>query len=274
MSSTGKILQSEADNTKELVKSISFLAGEVSVFKEALSKNVSNLDETLKKTNQSTEELRDAVVSSTDKIITSGEKLAVAQNFHSKTMLFLTFALVVVGIFQILVMNGQSNIMKSQSEIMKHQADHAKKITEIELRPMLEIQPYAATYSENNLVFHYFLSNSGKSNILNIKRCHTFELINRITNEESSIKPETCVSNEHDLTLLHDRSSLIHDDMIGDYKLDELDPHKYYRINLKVSYATEEFLGKKCVASRKFDLLPIDNKFVIRPLAYLDTVCE
>jgi hypothetical protein len=102
-------------------KTIMFLSNEIAVFKEALTNNISTLNNTIGITNKSVKELRDSIEVSTDKIIDSNKQLAKSQNRNSTIITILTFALVVVGVCQAIVMNKQSKIMDKQAEIMKWQ---------------------------------------------------------------------------------------------------------------------------------------------------------
>jgi hypothetical protein len=281
VSNTGKNIQSDSENTDKLIKSVNFLAGEVGTFKEALNNNISNANGTLGITNKSIKELRVTLDDSTQKIIASSQKLADSQNKFSLGMFYLTFLLVIVGIgqvgvgiFQIKVTRQQAIIMQNQSEIMKSQAEYSKKLAEFELSPTIEIESKTANYLAKDLTFYYVLVNSGKSKVLDINRCHSLDLIDRSTSKEMRLKQESCMHNKHDLTLLPDRSTIVHQDNIGDYHLDLSNPNEYLRINLKVDYKTEQFLGKNCSVSRSFDLIPSEKDFLLRPSSYPETLCN
>ncbi len=269
MPSTGEIIQGAADNSKELVKAINLLSGEVAIFKEALNNDVSNLNDTLGITNKSVKELKESITGSTDDIIKSNKKLASSQNIVSVFLLIVTA-------FQAFIMYKQVDIMDEQRKLSLNVFDYQKKMQEIELRPVLEANPYSARYDkDNNLEFDYQLFNSGKSAILNITRCHSLKIIDKETGQENQIKPESCISNKHDKILYPERKSLIHQDSIGNYHLNinELDK-KYYRIDMKVNYQTEEFIGKSCSVSRGFNLFPVENNyFKIQSLSYFDSLC-
>lgn len=86
-------------------KTIMFLSSEIATFKEALTSNVLNLNNTMDMTNKSVKELRDSIKDSTDKVIGSNEKLARSQNTYSIAIIILTLALVLVGILQAMIMN-------------------------------------------------------------------------------------------------------------------------------------------------------------------------
>ena len=273
MSSTGKQIQAGSDNTKELVTAINLMAGEVATFKESINNTVKDLNGTLGLTNRNVRELKESINESTKNMIDSSQKLSDSQNRYSLGMFALTLLLVIVGICQIIVMVKQANIMSAQSIIMQNQAEEAKQRVEFELLPVVEIEAQGAGYVDNNLTFYYALLNR-KSKILNITRCHTLDLINKQTGDVKSMKQETCVSNEHDHMLLPDRSSLIHADQIGEYKIKTPEPAQYFRINLKIDYQTEEILGKKCLVSRSFELFPKEGGFIFRPLSYTKATCN
>ena len=88
-------------------KTIMFLSSEIAIFKEALTNNISNLNNAIGVTNNSVKELRDSIKDSTDKIIDSNKKLAKSQNFNSTIITILTFALVIVGVFQVTIITDR-----------------------------------------------------------------------------------------------------------------------------------------------------------------------
>lgn len=95
-------------------KSIRFLSSEIAIFKEALSRNILDLNNTIGITNKNVKELRDSIKDSTKDIIDSNKKLAGSQNIHSWIMVFLTLALVLVGYFQFRTVQTQTGFVEAQ----------------------------------------------------------------------------------------------------------------------------------------------------------------
>lgn len=175
------------------------------------------------------------------------------------------FVLPIVAI----VISFQANQLSSNAY------NFTKKLAEIEFRPILEIEGHSVEYKGENLTFNYYLFNSGKSSISKIERCHTLFAIDKSTNQEFEAKPEYCISNEFDTSLFSQKPSLIHQDNIGNYHFnDDESKVKYYRVNMRVNYRTEKFIGKQCSTFRSFYLIPIlTDSFAIKPLPHLEPNC-
>lgn len=215
------------------------------------------LNSNLSKTFQNIRHLQNEIERSRQEIIASNERLSKSQSWLTGILCVLTFALVVVGFLQY-------STMKQQMEVMKE-------TTEFGYRPVLAITPHAARYGDRGLIFDYVLDNYGKSRVLNIERCHSLDVIDRIQKVRlEQIKSNTCVSNEFDKSINPGDSSLIHNDDIGNYKLANYGPEKYFQLHLTVKYKPERNLKSDCVVSRSFNLFPIansDKQMVVQPLS-------